>query len=55
MIASETSHQNQSDYNQFVFKSRFEVIKKDIFSCEIMRTSGSCIYDDAYSLYGENL
>ena len=28
MIASEKSHQNLSDYNQFLFKKRFEVDEK---------------------------
>ena len=38
MIALEKSHQNLSDYNQFLFKNRFEVNKKSIFlvkKCEI--------------------
>ena len=34
MIASEKSHQNLSDYNQFLFKKRIQVDKKQIFSCE---------------------
>ena len=51
MIASEKSHQNLSDYNQFLFKKRFEVIKKQIFSGEKMRNSGKCIYDYAHSFF----
>ena len=34
MIISEKSHQNLSDYNQFLFKKRFEFDKKQIFSSE---------------------
>ena len=45
MIASEKSHQNLSEYNQFLFKKRFEVNKKHYFSIEEMRNSGNCIYD----------
>ena len=29
MIASEKSHQNLTDYNQFLLKKRFEVNKKN--------------------------
>ena len=54
MIASEKSHQNLSDYNQFLFKKRFEVNKKQIFSSEKMRNSGNCIYDYAHSFFGED-
>ena len=51
MIASEKkTHQNLSDYNQFLFTKRFEVIKKQIFPSEEMRNSGNCNYDDAHSL-----
>ena len=63
MIASEKSHQNISDYNQFLFKIRFEVenLKKkcevnkhQIFSSEKMRNSGNCIYHYAHSFFGED-
>ena len=32
--------QNVSDYNPFLIKKRFEVIKKQTFSCEKLRNSG---------------
>ena len=47
------SHQNLSDYDQFLFKKRFEVNKKQIFSSEKMRNSENCIYDYAHSFVGE--
>jgi len=31
MIASEKSHQNLSDYNQFLFEKSFEIDKNQIF------------------------
>ena len=37
MITSEKSHQNLSDYNQFLLRKRFEVNKKQIFSTETIR------------------
>ena len=55
MIASEKSHQNLLDYNQFLFKRRFEVFflffeeKKRIFSSEKMRNLSHCIYGYAQS------
>ena len=39
MIASEKSHQNLSVNNQFLFKKRFEVYKKQIISSEKMLIS----------------
>ena len=50
MIEKKT-HQYISDYGQLLFKKRFEVNKKHIFSSEKMRSSGNCIYDYAHSLY----
>ena len=44
MIASEKSHQNLSDYNQFSLK-KIKVSKKQIFPGEKMIYSGNCIYD----------
>ena len=53
MIALENSHQNLSDYNQFLLeKKRFEVNIKQIFSSEKMRNSGNCIYDYSHSFFG---
>ena len=54
MIASEKPHQNLSDYNQFLFKKRFEVNKKKIFSIENMRNSGNCTYNYAHAYFGED-
>ena len=54
MIASEKSHQNIPDYDQFLFKNRFEVDKKSIFSSVRMRKLGNCIDDYAYSFFGED-
>ena len=52
MISSEKSHTNLSDYNQFLFKKRFEVNKKQIFSSEKMGNSGNCINAYAHSFFG---
>ena len=41
MIVSEKSHQNSSDYTQFLLKKIFELNKKYIFSIEKMRNSGN--------------
>ena len=54
MEKSETSHQNLSDYNQFLFKKRFEVNKKQIFSSDKMRNSDNCIHDYAHSFFRED-
>ena len=44
-----------SDYNQFLFKTRFEVHKKQIFfSSEKMRNLGKCIYDYSQSFFGND-
>ena len=53
IIASEKYHKNLSDFNQFLFKKRFQVNKKQIFSSKKMRNAGNCIYDDALSFFGE--
>jgi len=55
MIASEKLHQNLLDRNQFLFKKRFQVNKKHIFSGEKMRISDNCIYDYAHSFFEEDL
>ena len=54
MIASEKSHQNLSDWNQFLFIKRFKVDEKQIFPSELMRNSGNCIYDYAHLFFGED-
>ena len=54
MIALKKSHQNLSDYNQFLFQKRFEVNKKHIFNSEKMRNLGNCIYDYAHSFFGKD-
>ena len=54
MIASEKSHQNRSDYKQFLFKKTFEDNKKPIFSSEKMKNVDNCIYDYAHSFFGED-
>ena len=38
-------NENISDYIQFLFKIRFKVNKKFLFSCEKMRNSSNYIYD----------
>ena len=54
MIASEKSHQNLSDYIQFLFKNRFEANKKQIISSKKMRNSGNCVYNYAHSFLGDD-
>ena len=54
MIASEKSHQNQSEYNYFLFKNYLKFIKKHIYSCEKMRNSDKCIYNYAQSFFGKD-
>ena len=54
MIASEKSHQNLLDRNQFLLQKRFDVNKKPIFSGEKITNSDSCIYDYAHSYFGED-
>ena len=54
MIVSEKSHQNLSDYIQFLFKKRFEVDKKKgLFLVKKMRNSGNYIQVYAHSFFGE--
>ena len=53
MIASEKSHQNLSDYNQFK-KKRYEVDKKQIFTSEKKGEIQVCIYDYAHLFYGKD-
>ena len=43
MIVSENSHQNLSDYIQFLLKKIFSLIKKVINSSEKMKYSGNYI------------
>ena len=38
----------------FLFKNRCGVNKEQIFSSELMRNSGNCIYDYAHSFFGED-
>ena len=45
---------NLSDYNQILLKRRIEVIEKQIFSSEKMRSLSNCIYDYAHSFFGED-
>ena len=45
MMTSEKSQQNLSDYNQFLFKNQWKLIKKHIFSSEKISKSGNCIHD----------
>ena len=54
MTASGKSHKYLSDYNQFVFKKRFEFNKKQIISSEKIKNSGNCIYDYVHSFFGED-
>ena len=54
MAASEISHQNLSDYIQFLFEKRFDVNKKGIISSEKMRNSSYYKYDYAHSFFGKN-
>ena len=49
MVVSEKSHQNPSEYIQFLFKIRFEFIKKVIIFSEKMRNSDEHIYEYACS------
>ena len=52
MIVLEKSHQNLSDYIQFLFNKRFELKKKGLFLEKKMRNSGKYIYDYAHSFFG---
>ena len=51
MVPSKKYHQIVSDYNQFLFKKRFEVNKK---TSENMRNSGNLISEYAHSFFGED-
>ena len=53
MIASEKSHQNLSDYNQFLFKKDLKFKKKTDFSIRKMRNSGNCGNDYDHSFFVE--
>ena len=52
MIASDKSHQNLSEYNQFILIYFFPI--KTDFSSEKMINTGNCIYDYAQSFFGED-
>ena len=54
MIVSEKSHQNLSDYIQFLFRKDLNMRKEGIISNEKMRNSGNYIYDYAHSLFVED-
>ena len=54
MFASEKSHQNLSDYNQFLFKNRFKANNKQIISSKKMRNSGNCVYNYAHLFFGDD-
>ena len=53
MIASEKSHQNLSDYIQFLLKKRYSIEKRIIYS-KRMRNSGNYNYDYANSFFVED-
>ena len=55
MIALKKSHQNPSDYNQFLLKKTFAVNINRFFSSETLRKSGNCIYDYAHSFFVKDL
>ena len=48
MIVSEKSHQNLSDYIQFLFKKDLNLIRKGIISNEKKINLSNYIYDYAY-------
>ena len=54
ILASEESHQYLLDYKQFLYKKRFEVNKKPIFSGKKIKNSDNLIYEYAYSFFGED-
>ena len=54
LIPNSKSHQNLSDYNQFLLKKIFEVNKKLVFSSDKIKNAGNCIYDYAHSFLGED-
>ena len=53
MIASEKSHQNLPDYNQFLLK-KIELDQQQIFSSEKIRNSAYCIYNYSRSFFRED-
>ena len=55
MIASEKTHQNLSDYSQFLFKKRFEINEKQILFCEKIKNAGNFIHDYTHSFSGKDL
>ena len=54
MIVSAKTHQNLSDYIQFLIEIGLNFIKKVIISSENMRNSGNYIYNYGYSFFGED-
>ena len=54
MIVSEKSHQNLSDYIQFLFLKDLNLIKKKIISSEKMRNSGNHINIYSHSFFGKD-
>ena len=54
IIVSEKSHQNLSDYMQFLLKKGLNSIKKGIISTEKMRNSSNYNNDYAHSLFGKD-
>ena len=54
MIAIFYTHQNPSDFFEFLFKKRVEVNNKQIFSSEKTKNSVKFIYDYAHSFFEEN-
>ena len=54
MIVSEKSHQNLSDYIQFLVQKDLNLFKNEIISCEKMRNTGNYIYDYTHSFFGKD-
>ena len=52
MIVSEKSHQDLSDYIQFLFKKIVKFNKKRIIFSEKVRNLGNYNYDYAHSFFG---
>ena len=48
------THQNLSDYIQFLLRKKIEFSKKGIISSEQIRNSGNYIYDYAHSFFGKD-
>ena len=55
MIASEMSYQNLSGYYQFLFKKRFKVYKKQIYSSVKIRISVNFIYMVMLNRFSERI